>query len=402
MLAEAITAKLPVVLLRTKDTMHVDVLLSYMADGVAFVRLSDQDLEHINAHKGVPFAQDYFLCKWREDLQVEDLYAKFEKAEKTLIILNPDEDCAIGFDAGYVSPPADLILFFLQEEFGIEDSAVADCLAGLELKTVYDLCKIAQATGPITVHRLLGLRRQSQPAIQGMDQIDTDYPFYSPDPLLKSFLEAEGQFFLDKGTPKQLRARGALLYGQEGTGKTMGAKYLARKLEVPLYHISLATMMDKYQGESQTRLRQALAALENSGPCVALIDEAEKVVNLTDSTGTGPQMLAILLWWMQEHSSQVFTVLTSNDLDNLPKEVYRPGRISIKIETMPPLDLKAFVKDAVLQVQQDLKGKYKVATSVVYAEVMERLGLTQGPTQARIIEVINQEVKKYILQTSKT
>ena len=43
-------------------------------------------------------------------------------------------------------------------------------------------------------------------------------------------------------------------------------------------------------------------------------------------------MLSSILWWLQEHKSRVFTVMTTNKESNIPPELYRPGRIDSEIK----------------------------------------------------------------------
>ena len=43
-----------------------------------------------------------------------------------------------------------------------------------------------------------------------------------------------------------------------------------------------------------------------------------------------------MLWWLAEHKSPVFTVMTTNDSSVIPKELFRSGRIDRKL-TLPKL-----------------------------------------------------------------
>ena len=72
----------------------------------------------------------------------------------------------------------------------------------------------------------------------------------------------------------------------------------------------------------------ALRRLDQEEPCVVLMDEAEKMFGEGGyDGGTSANMFSQLLWWLAEHRSRVLTVMTTNSLVKLPKELYRPGRI---------------------------------------------------------------------------
>jgi hypothetical protein len=66
----------------------------------------------------------------------------------------------------------------------------------------------------------------------------------------------------------------ALFAGPSGTGKTMAAQVLARSLELDLYRVDLAEVVNKYIGETEKRLATVFAECERSNVMV-LFDEAD-------------------------------------------------------------------------------------------------------------------------------
>ena len=50
-----------------------------------------------------------------------------------------------------------------------------------------------------------------------------------------------------------------------------------------------------------------------------------------DDSGVTSRMLSSILWWLQEHKSKVFTVMTTNKQSAIPPELYRAGRIDSEI-----------------------------------------------------------------------
>jgi AAA+ superfamily predicted ATPase len=73
-----------------------------------------------------------------------------------------------------------------------------------------------------------------------------------------------------------LRRRGlaALFAGPSGTGKTMAAEVIARELGLDLYVVDLATVVDKYVGETEKNLDRIFAEAEGING-VLLFDEAD-------------------------------------------------------------------------------------------------------------------------------
>jgi hypothetical protein len=66
----------------------------------------------------------------------------------------------------------------------------------------------------------------------------------------------------------------ALFAGPSGTGKTMAAQVIARSLELDLYRVDLAEVVNKYIGETEKRLATVFAECERSNVMV-LFDEAD-------------------------------------------------------------------------------------------------------------------------------
>ena len=134
-----------------------------------------------------------------------------------------------------------------------------------------------------------------------------------------AFLEPDGQ--LD--TP-----RGILLTGVQGSGKSLAAKAVAGMWQLPLLRLDFGTLYNKFFGETERNLREALQAAGAMAPCVLWIDEIEKAIASGDyDSGTSRRILGNLLTWMAERKATVFIVATANAIEQLPPELIRKGRL---------------------------------------------------------------------------
>jgi SpoVK/Ycf46/Vps4 family AAA+-type ATPase len=134
-----------------------------------------------------------------------------------------------------------------------------------------------------------------------------------------AFLEPDGQ--LD--TP-----RGILLTGVQGSGKSLAAKAVAGMWQLPLLRLDFGTLYNRFFGETERNLREALQAAEAMAPCVLWIDEIEKAIASGDyDSGTSRRILGNLLTWMAERKAPVFIVATANAIEQLPPELIRKGRL---------------------------------------------------------------------------
>lgn len=150
---------------------------------------------------------------------------------------------------------------------------------------------------------------------------------------LKLWLEEKQKVFF--ASDEALKARGLqtpkgiLLAGIPGCGKSLTAKMAASAWSLPLFRFDIGSVYDKWVGESEKKMRQALRFLDNVAPCVVWIDEIEKGLAVSDGgNDTGRRVLGQFLFWLQESSSRVFLVATANSISALPSELFRKGRFS--------------------------------------------------------------------------
>ncbi|BAU72217.1 AAA family ATPase [Metapseudomonas furukawaii] len=142
---------------------------------------------------------------------------------------------------------------------------------------------------------------------------------------LKRWLaERQSALLDDKGRD---RPRGVLLVGVQGGGKSLAAKAVAGLWGLPLLRLDFACLYNKFFGETERNLREALKLAEQMAPCVLWMDEVEKGLASGDHDGgVSQRVLGTLLTWMAERKAPVFLVATANAIDRLPPELLRKGR----------------------------------------------------------------------------
>lgn len=147
---------------------------------------------------------------------------------------------------------------------------------------------------------------------------------------LKNWFTRRRQAFDPAGRRFGLRPpRGVVLAGVPGCGKSLTAKALAADWKVPLLHLDLGKVYGSLLGESEERLRRALATAEAVSPCVLWIDELEKAFsglgNARDN-GVARRLFGTFLTWLEDRGAPVFVAATANDIQRLPPEFTRKGR----------------------------------------------------------------------------
>jgi hypothetical protein len=131
--------------------------------------------------------------------------------------------------------------------------------------------------------------------------------------------------------PANVRARGVLLLGVPGTGKSAFAKALGHETGRPTLILDIGALMGSLVGETERRVREALNTIDAMAPCIVFVDELEKALGgassgSTTDSGVGTRLFGTLLSWLNDHESDVFFIGTSNDISKLPPEFVRAER----------------------------------------------------------------------------
>jgi SpoVK/Ycf46/Vps4 family AAA+-type ATPase len=144
---------------------------------------------------------------------------------------------------------------------------------------------------------------------------------------LKRWLERRRSAFLHPEAGLDA-PKGMLLVGVQGSGKSLAAKAVAGLWQLPLLRLDVGGLYNKFFGESERNLREALRTAEVMAPCVLWIDEIEKALAQGDNDGgVSSRILGTLLTWLAENRNPVFVVATANAIERLPPELIRKGRL---------------------------------------------------------------------------
>jgi len=146
---------------------------------------------------------------------------------------------------------------------------------------------------------------------------------------LKAWLTQRETAFIEGKKHTGLESpKGILMVGVQGGGKSLAAKAVAGSWGIPLLRLDFGALYNKYHGETERNLRQALKLAEMMKPCVLWLDEIEKGISLqANDGGTSRRVLGTILTWMAERIEGVFIAATANDISQLPPELIRKGRM---------------------------------------------------------------------------
>ncbi|MBI2908239.1 MAG: CDC48 family AAA ATPase [Chloroflexi bacterium] len=141
-----------------------------------------------------------------------------------------------------------------------------------------------------------------------------------------------------KATP----AKGVLLYGPSGTGKTLLAKAVANESGTNFISIKGPALLSKWVGESEKAVRDVFHKARMSAPCILFFDEIDALATTrggssTDS-GVGERVVSQILTEMDgiEELKGVVVLAATNRLDMVDPALLSPGRFEVVIELPLP------------------------------------------------------------------
>lgn len=396
MLQEALSNRIPLIAARTADPLNATKVVQHFVKGTVVATTLEKlssTLQTDTTTRGVVYVAYSNDWKLSEDTLVA-LYKSMKSRQSVLLVLNfSREPPSMFLNVGELPVPKELVTKLLSTWVTDEEQidGVVSAVKGMTLKQVQDVAMLARETsgGDFQPRRIQGIRQKMLGSLRGLESIDTDMSriVYLPPKPIAQWMLSEAAYFHHEDL--SLRPRGLMFTGAPGAGKTMSAKYIAGSWGMPLYRFDVASTYGKYVGESEQRFMAALASLDREEPCVVLFDEIEKLFTKTGHE-TSRNILSELLWWLQEHTTQILTLMTTNNLQSIPPEVYRPGRVD-RIMEFGSLDIGT-AKELCAKICVHYKVK---VTKEEKAELLEAMENDLSRTYASIVNYMRSWMKSH-------
>lgn len=250
---------------------------------------------------------------------------------------------------------------------------LADGLVGLTRKAARDLLRDALASNPsdlpaaaLYLSEQKAQRLSRELAMQVLDTSAADVPVGIPN--LIEHLNIQKPRMRQYG---KNRARGVLLIGPPGTGKTMLARAVGHLTGLPVVVFRISSLMNSLLGETERLFARAFATLEAMAPCIVFVDEIEKAFGDSSERdgGTMMRVTGSLLSWLSDNLYPNYVVATCNSLT-------RMGEIGLTMTRSERFDSAFFVdvpnrlaRAAILE--QCLRGTIEDSRAVALSLVPE-------------------------------
>jgi hypothetical protein len=128
---------------------------------------------------------------------------------------------------------------------------------------------------------------------------------------------------------RRVAARGVLLLGVPGVGKSAFARCLGNETGRPTLLLDLGALYGSLLGATEANIRQVLRVADAMSPAILFCDEVEKAlagVGASGDSGVATRLFGTLLSWLSDRTSDCFFIGTCNDISKLPPEFTRAER----------------------------------------------------------------------------
>ena len=173
--------------------------------------------------------------------------------------------------------------------------------------------------------------------------------------------------------------KGAILYGNPGTGKTLIAKAIAGEAGVPFLSVSGSDFMEMYVGVGAKRVRELFDAARKCAPCIVFIDEIDAIGGKRGQSQSSErdQTINAILTEMDGFvgSEGIFVLAATNRLDMLDPAIIRAGRFDKHVAvSLPDKDarlaiLKLHARNKMLDETVDLEAVAKQTVGFAGADL---------------------------------
>lgn len=192
-----------------------------------------------------------------------------------------------------------------------------------------------------------------------------------------------------------------LLAGDPGVGKTTIAHAIAKVLDAEMREVKVADINTKYVGESEKWIAQLCEDIAaRSGLQILFIDELDGAIKSGNpgSDTSFTKALSLSLDQLKEEKEDVLIIFVTNDEEDIPEFLKRPGRIDKRIYVEKPNERDLAV------IFCDILSKHTNSQGLVdypYEE-FARLAYAKGMTGAGVRQILEDLARKKVLQKVKS
>lgn len=182
------------------------------------------------------------------------------------------------------------------------------------------------------------------------------------------------------------------LYGAAGTGKSLYARYLAHRLDMPVLQKKISDIKDKYVGGTEKNIAAAFEEAKKLG-AMLIFDEADSLLTARDKVSASHEASFVNEMLTQMESAEIPFICTTNLMKNIDSAALRRFTFKVEYKYMTPeqaiIAFKHFFNQdiSVTDVQ-----KLTALTPGDFAVVRKRAKYTSVINQTELLNMLRDEM----------
>lgn len=215
-------------------------------------------------------------------------------------------------------------------------------------------------------------------------------------------------------------AKGILLVGAPGTGKTLLAKAVASQSEVNFISVKGPALLSKWVGESEKGIREVFRKAKQASPCIIFFDEIDAIAPVRGASVDSHVTERVISQFLTEldgieELKGIVVLAASNRPDIIDPALLRPGRFDIQLELPVPdeearleifkihtkdkplgsdVNLESLAKSAEGLVGSDVEGICRRASMLAIREFVNKLGTTPRAPEVSAFRIAAKHFKQ--------
>ena len=181
-----------------------------------------------------------------------------------------------------------------------------------------------------------------------------------------------------------------ILYGESGTGKTEFARYVAYKLNRPLFYLNFSSVIDSLLGNTGRNIANIFNYVKKN-ECVFMLDEVDCIAeNRCCANGAEKEFSRVTITLMQEFDmlpNNIILIAATNRIDIIDDAVLNRFSVKQKIERLSLDDNRAFAQFYVKAIQAE-----NYITDSDITECIDNDDLSQRQVVTKIIQLLGDKL----------
>lgn len=188
-----------------------------------------------------------------------------------------------------------------------------------------------------------------------------------------------------------------ILHGQSGCGKTMLARYIAHKADLPFIYVQFSNLVESYLGKTQSNVARVFEYARNA-PCVLCFDEIDAIGmarGQKDDVGEMNRIVIALMQEMDRIRNNVIIIGTTNRFDRLDPALVRRFPIQYELKPLNATEVKQLAQKFFTYAGVDSVNWIQSWCEQTFGEVTPASSVVKECTDVIVKQVIDQTVCKY-------